>query len=130
VIDRIVLSILELLLPIIILATIMPTTKLSISLNTIWTSLLNLFASQPRQRKAQVYDYTKFVSGRDYVFEAKDNGIKGYITSQLSGVQAGDYIIVNHDSQSCRYQVEEIDYYSEPADMWMALLSLVEDNGV
>jgi hypothetical protein len=108
----------------------MPDTKLSISLNTIWTSLLNVLASQSRQRKAQVYDYTKFISGEDYVFEAKDNGIKGYITAQFSGVQSGDYIILSHGSYSRRYLVEEIDYYSEPADMWMALLSLVEDSGV
>jgi hypothetical protein len=112
----------------------MPATKLSISLNTIWTSLLNLFANQPRKRKTQVYDYTQFVPGQDYVFEAMEDGIKGYITAQFPGVQTGDYIILNHvlshGSHEQRYQVEEIDYYSEPADMWIALLRVVEDSEV
>ncbi len=108
----------------------MPTNKLSISLNTIWTGLLNVLASQSRQRKAQVYDYTKFISGQDYIFEVKEDGIKGFMTAQFSGVQSGDYIILSHGSYSRQYQVEEIDYYSEPADMWMALLRLVEDEDI
>ncbi|MDJ0678220.1 MAG: hypothetical protein QNJ36_23020 [Calothrix sp. MO_167.B42] len=108
----------------------MPATKLSISLNTILTSFLNLLVSQSKKAKARVYDYTRFTSGQDYVFEAKEDGIKGYITAQFSGVQSGDYIILIHGSHKRCYQVEEIDYYSEPADMWMALLRLVEDYGV
>lgn len=105
-------------------------TKLSTSLNKILTSLLNLLVGQSKKAKARVYDYTRFTPGQDYVFETKEDGTTGYMTAQLSGVQSGDYIILSHDSHKRSYQVEEIDYYSEPADMWMALLRLVEDNGI
>ncbi|WP_200817626.1 hypothetical protein [Calothrix rhizosoleniae] len=108
----------------------MPATKLNINLNNILNSLLNLLVSQSKKTKAQVYDYTQFTSGEDYVFEVKEDGIKGYMTAQRSGVKSGDYIILSHGSHTRCYQVEEIDYYSEPADMWMALLRLVEDNGI
>ncbi|MEI2581633.1 hypothetical protein [Scytonema sp. PRP1] len=45
------------------------------------------------------------------------------MTGQGKGIKRGDYIILCNGSQSCRYQVEEIDYYSEPPDMWIALLN-------
>lgn len=44
------------------------------------------------------------------------------------GIKPGDYLILQRDSELCRYQVEEIDYYSDPPDMWMALLKKVIDN--
>ncbi|WP_339381337.1 hypothetical protein [Brasilonema sp. UFV-L1] len=48
------------------------------------------------------------------------------MTGQGKGVKRGDYIILRDSSNACRYQVEDIDYYSEPPDMWIALLQKVD----
>ncbi|AKG24485.1 hypothetical protein [Calothrix sp. 336/3] len=103
----------------------MSSTKLSLSLSMILASLVNLATSQARQRKTKVYDCTEFVCGQDYVLETTDDG--SYITAQFRGVKAGDHIILNNGSGSQRYRVEEIDYYSEPSDMWTALLKVAEE---
>jgi hypothetical protein len=75
-----------------------------------------------RQRPSQTYDYTECICGRNYVFEPVDNLTKGYMTAQCRGIQLGDYIIFRTGSSCERYQVHEIDYYSEPPDMWIAVL--------
>ncbi|WP_246275585.1 hypothetical protein [Brasilonema bromeliae] len=48
------------------------------------------------------------------------------MTGQGTGIKRGDYIILCHSSRTCRYQVEDIDYYSEPPNMWIALLQEVD----
>ncbi len=101
----------------------MSSTRSSINLSIIFLSLVNWILSKPKQRKT--YDYTEFVCGRDYVFEPVDNMTKGYMTGYGKGIKCGDYIMLRNGSDSNLYQVEEIDYYSEPSDMWMALLVLV-----
>jgi len=45
------------------------------------------------------------------------------MTAQCKGVKRGDWIILEDNGRSYRYQVEQIDYYSEPSDMWIALLN-------
>ena len=47
------------------------------------------------------------------------------MTAREKGVKADDYIILQIGSESYRYQVEQIDYYSNPPDMWMALIKKV-----
>ncbi|WP_331280993.1 hypothetical protein [Fischerella sp. PCC 9605] len=47
------------------------------------------------------------------------------MTAQRRGIKRGDWIILRDDRYSYRYQVEEIDYYAEPPDMWIALLNQV-----
>ena len=73
----------------------------------------------------KTYDYTQLVSGEDYVFEPIDGGIRGYMTSSGKGVKSGDYIVLADDVSASRYQVEKIDYYSNPPEMWIALLKRV-----
>jgi MioC protein len=83
----------------------------------------------PTFQKHKIHDFRGFICGRDYVFEPIEGLKKGYMTAQCKGVKCGDWIILEDDSRSYRYQVEEIDYYSEPSDMWIALLkqAMVED---
>ncbi|SRR5579883_2399680 len=103
----------------------MSSTRSGINLSVIFVSLVNFILSKPKRQKHKTYDYTQFVCGRDYVFEAVDNGTKGYMTGQGKGIKRGDYIVLRNNAnseESYVYQVEEIDYYSEPSDMWMALL--------
>ncbi len=74
----------------------------------------------------QTYDYRNLVTGRDYVFETLDNDCtKGYMSARWKSIKCGDYIILGNASDTHKYQVEEIDYYSEPSDMWIALLKQV-----
>lgn len=47
------------------------------------------------------------------------------MTGQKKGLKQGDYLIVRDGSSLCRYQIEEIDYYCNPSDMWIALLKRV-----
>ena len=60
-----------------------------------------------------------------YLFETLEQGTKGYITAQGRNVQCGDYLILPYGSGSAKYQVEEINYYSNPPDMWIALVRKV-----
>ena len=97
-------------------------TRSGVNLNIIFLSLYKFILKRIKHSQTKTYDYTQYVSGRDYVFELADNQAKGYMTGQGKGIKRGDYIILYNGSKSCRYQVEEIDYYSEPPDMWIALL--------
>ncbi|MCV3215223.1 hypothetical protein OGM63_17175 [Plectonema radiosum NIES-515] len=104
----------------------MSSTKSGINLRVIFSSLFSLLSNKAKQPQTKTYDYSEYVCGRDYVFElAVDDLNKGYMTGQGRGIKCGDYIIFKNGSNSCRYQVEEIDYYSQPRDMWIALLNKV-----
>lgn len=100
-------------------------TRSGINLRVIFSSVFSLLSNKAKQTNTKTYDYSQYVCGRDYVFEPVDDLKKGYMTAQGKGIKCGDYIILKNGSNSCRYQVEEIDYYSEPSDMWMALLNKV-----
>ncbi len=62
------------------------------------------------------------VAGQDYVFELAEEDKKAYITGQGRGIKPGDSIILDDDAG--KYQVEKIDYYSNPSDMWIALVKV------
>lgn len=95
------------------------------------TDFLSLFKAQQNsqktalQRKQRVHDYSLFKSGQDYAFERIEKGMKGYMTGQCRDVKAGDYILLREESGLSQYQVEEIDYYLSPPDMWIALLKKI-----
>ena len=72
------------------------------------------------------HHYTHAEEGVDYQFEAIDRaGQRGYMTGQGRGVQVGDRVVLQHNHQAVNYQVEAIDYYACPADMWVGLLARV-----
>ncbi|NMG05978.1 hypothetical protein DP117_03505 [Brasilonema sp. UFV-L1] len=101
-------------------------TRSGINLNIIFLSFYNFVFNKRKPLQTKTYDYTQDINGRDYIFESVDNQVKGYMTGQGKGVKRGDYIILRDSSNACRYQVEDIDYYSEPPDMWIALLQKVD----
>jgi hypothetical protein len=75
-------------------------------------------------RRRTVHDYTQARSGVDYVLEAVDpEGSQIYMTAQGRNVAPGHIIAIATEQQPWYYQVETIDYYADPADMWVALLS-------
>lgn len=112
--------------PLFVCQSLMSRTRSAINLNIIFSSFYNFILRNTEKKHSKTYDYTQYVSGRDYIFESIDNQAKGYMTGLRTGIQRGDYIILCNSSNTCRYQVEDIDYYSEPPDMWIALLQEVD----
>ncbi len=100
----------------------------SINPSVFFLSLTNLILKKLKQHKNKTHDFTECLQGTDYVVEFADMLTTGYMTAQSKGVKCGDYIILQIGSESCRYQVEQIDYYSNPSDMWMALIKKVLDD--
>ncbi|BAZ11095.1 hypothetical protein NIES4071_29200 [Calothrix sp. NIES-4071] len=93
------------------------------SLNFVNTSsVLHFLTTRLKAKKQKTYDFTSFVAGEDYVFEPVDNYTKAYMTAQSKGVGVGDFITLQHGAEIYQYQVEQIDYYSNPSDMWTAVL--------
>lgn len=68
----------------------------------------------------KTHDYTNRHWGHDYTFSPIDNGAKGELMGWGTGIEAGDYLIIQNGDGSTRYQVEEIEYFSNPKDMWKA----------
>lgn len=89
-----------------------------------WLSIIKrlLVRSQPNNK---THDYTKYSERNNYIFEPTEGGNRGYLTGQGSGIKRGDYLILSDGSHCHRYQVEEIDYYSNPPDMWVASLKKI-----
>ncbi|MHC5610202.1 MAG: hypothetical protein ACYTXA_04035 [Nostoc sp.] len=77
------------------------------------------------KQKNKIHDYSQQVWGTDYVFEDLNEGIMGYMTGVGKTIKPGDRIILRKGCEFYQYQVQEIDYYSNPSDMWMALLKQV-----
>lgn len=84
--------------------------------------------SQGAKRKPKTYNYTKYVWGEDYIFESIDGENEGYMTGSGKGIERDDELILSNGTDSFRYRVEKIDYYSNPPDMWIAQLKKVMDN--
>ena len=101
-------------------------TRSSINPSVFFLSLRDLILNKLKQRKHKIHDFTECVHGSDYIFEvAPEDVTAAYMTARGTGVKLGDYIVLQIDSESKQYQVEQIDYYSNPSDMWMALIKKV-----
>jgi hypothetical protein len=85
-----------------------------------------------RAMRNKEHNYINKVAGKDYVLESVDPALEGldssftgqlfYMTSQGEIIEPNDYISIKQNYQVTRYQVQKIDYYSEPSEMWIALL--------
>jgi hypothetical protein len=91
-------------------------------------SLLGFQSIKPKYRvEAKTHNYTHLVCGKDYVIEKSEDTQKSHMTATGQDIKSGDCIIITGaDGNNYKYQVEEVDYYSNPPDMWMALLKEVE----
>lgn len=87
-------------------------------------ALVNFPANELKQ-KHKIHDYSQLVCGSDYVLERLNEGTIGYMTGIGKGIKPSDRIILREGYESYQYQVEEVDYYSDPSDMWIALLKQV-----
>ncbi len=88
------------------------------------SSLFNFFTRKPKAKLYKTYDYTHQLRD-NYVFEPIDDYALGHMTGYGKGVKIGDRIILQDGLDTYTYQVEQIDYYLEPPDMWIALLKRV-----
>ncbi len=82
---------------------------------------------QSQQFKAKVHCY--FENGHEQAFILESVGASSWkyvMTAFGADIKIGDFIVINNQGSSSTYKVEQIDYYLEPADMWMA--SLVKCN--
>lgn len=95
----------------------------SVNINTFLGWLVHRVLTNFKFQGNQTYDYSGCISGRDYVFEILDDDSTGaYMTARWKSIKRGDCIILANASSIEKYRVEEIDYYSEPSDMWVAFL--------
>lgn len=73
-------------------------------------------------RNKRTHRYTQNTWEQNFALEPIEEGTKNYMTGQGRGIECGDHIVLQSGSDVTRYQVEAIDYYSDPSDMWVALL--------
>ncbi len=99
----------------------MPFLSYPITFAANWLSRRRFPYQRPR-RKNQIHTLGQSDWGDDCVFEPIDGGSGGYMTGLRKGIERGDYLILADGSNSTRYQVLEIDYYSNSPDIWIALL--------
>jgi hypothetical protein len=99
----------------------------AIKLSTIgWLSWLTRKIHTP-DRITKIHDYSHLVFGVDYVFEqTPGSASQGSMTAQRKGVQTGDHIILMQNGMLLEYCIQELDYYSSPSDMWIAILMKVD----
>ena len=64
--------------------------------------------------------YTNLICGKDYTLEVTDDGLTGDMIGQ-GNIRVLDYVTISPN----KYQVVEMEYYSEPLDMCRASLVLV-----
>ncbi|MBD2166712.1 hypothetical protein H6G04_20170 [Calothrix membranacea FACHB-236] len=101
-------------------------TGINLSFSLVSGFLPMLFILNESKQKHKIHDYSQLISGRDYVFDALHGGLGGYMTGTGKGIKTSDYILVQSGCKPYQYQVEEIDYYSNPSDMWIALVKQVK----
>ncbi len=82
---------------------------------------LNPFMTQ--RQNIKIHDCTQDELDSDYFFEAIGDGTKAYMTSQGRSVRQGEYILLQTGTKVEKYKIEQVDYYCNPSDMWIALLS-------
>jgi hypothetical protein len=69
----------------------------------------------------KTHRYIRQVSGEHYAIEAVE-GDRFSMTAYGEGIKPGDYLLLTENSQIVRYQIEQIDYYADPPDLWVGLL--------
>ncbi|HAG84503.1 MAG TPA: hypothetical protein DCL61_25945 [Cyanobacteria bacterium UBA12227] len=84
-----------------------------------------IFSSSEQAGENKIHYCTVSDEIYDHIFAPKEGGIKAYMTGQGQGIECGDYLILKEKSNGERYQVDKINYYSNPPDMWIALLKQV-----
>lgn len=80
---------------------------------------------QRQARKYKTHRYHQGQLGTEFFLEPSADSRVSYMTAQGLAVRPGDYIDISGSDGHLKFQVDQIEYYSAPADMWMAQLNLV-----
>jgi len=75
-----------------------------------------------RQNKEKIHHFTRQGQGCDYFLSLAEDSSEIYMTADYEGVERHDYILLNDETGSTRYQVEKIEYYGDAPTIWTALL--------
>ncbi|WP_299486951.1 hypothetical protein [Acaryochloris sp. IP29b_bin.137] len=82
-----------------------------------------LFLEQrPQARRHKTHRYDQGQLGTEFFLETSTDSSVSYMTAQGPAVRPGDYIDIASPEGHLKFQVDEVEYYSDPADMWMAQL--------
>lgn len=75
------------------------------------------------RRATKIHRYYSDDMGQGFIIN-KIEGKPGYyyMTAYSVRVKPGDYIEIVQSNEILKYQVEYVDYYSEPSDMWIGVL--------
>jgi len=76
-----------------------------------------------RQKKEKIHHFTCQGQEGDYFLNLAEDGGEIYMTADHGGVKCHDYIVLNDETGSTRYQVERIEYYGDAPTVWTALLA-------
>lgn len=74
-----------------------------------------------------VHHYTQYEWEHHFTFESLACGIQSYVRGRGGVIQRGDHIVLQGDSQTARYRVDEIDYDTTPSKFWVALVHPCSD---
>jgi hypothetical protein len=79
--------------------------------------------------RAKVHHYLKTVDSNSFALEpVGKNALEFSMTAFGADIKQGDFIVINDKTSTITYKVEDIDYYLDPPDMWMALLIKYSDS--
>ena len=84
--------------------------------------IAGFISNKPAKCKKKMHNYTQYDAGADYIFEPSETEGLDYLISQGRNVKCGDCIVLGDNANPHPYQVEAIDYYSNPSNMWIAAL--------
>lgn len=71
-------------------------------------------------RRPKTHDYTRRVAGVDYIVEFQADSPVAIMTTYGRGIRVGDWVVLVPGEY---YRVETLEYYANPGDMWIALLT-------
>lgn len=77
---------------------------------------------KPYHRAQTVHDLSHHRDGEDYVLDPVSE-TQAYLTGHAENVRPGDLLVLVHKHSVIQYRVEQIEYYSDPPHLWMALVS-------
>ncbi|MBD3881550.1 hypothetical protein IFO70_07265 [Phormidium tenue FACHB-886] len=75
------------------------------------------------------HNYTRQIQGENYVIEAladepllEDGADRFTMTAYGGSIKTGDFILLQQQGKKVCYLVEQIDYYCDQPDLWIARL--------
>lgn len=79
--------------------------------------------------KTKTHDYTRRGWGHDFTFEPEQGGKQGSMMGWGHGLNNGDYLILPVRGGTTRYQIETVEYFMNPSDMWKASVVFAPRSG-